>query len=81
MVRHLVDEYGADVNLTNGSFKSMLTIAIIDRNEEAIKFLVEEMKADIDIQVNSPRKIVINFEHKIKNYYTIYTCLQSAFQA
>jgi hypothetical protein len=53
MVRHLVDEYGADVNLTNGSFKSMLTIAIIDRNEEAIKFLVEEMKADIDIQVNS----------------------------
>ncbi len=58
MVRHLVDEYGADVNLTNGSFKSMLTIAIIDRNEEAIKFLVEEMKADIDIQVNSPWKTI-----------------------
>jgi hypothetical protein len=58
MVRHLVDEYGADVNLTNGSFKSMLTIAIIDRNEEAIKFLVEEMKADIDIQVNNQWKTI-----------------------
>ena len=58
MVRHLVDEYGADVNLTNGSFKSMLTIAIIDRNEESIKFLVEEMKADIDIQVNNQWKTI-----------------------
>jgi hypothetical protein len=58
MVRHLVDEYGADVNLTNGSFKSMLTIAIIDRNEEAIKFLVEEMKADIDIQVKNQWKTI-----------------------
>ena len=51
MVRHLVDEYAADVNLTNGSFRSMLTIAIVDRNVEAIKFLVDEMKADINIQV------------------------------
>ena len=57
MVKHLVTTYNADINLTDGGMKSLLSIAVANLDERAVKFLVVEMKADINIKVREHSKM------------------------